>query len=142
MTGMPDSTYGRMVWPMSGTVETEGLIAGLGYRPYHCVRRQAVRRVGERDGLRYGWGSGELRDVGDGYPVVVMSCMHVAHACPDGDLGAGADPGVLLKEGSAGDLQPGAEKVGVEIGAASYGGLHVEAVAETGEEDRSAHRGG
>ena len=28
------------------TRETKGLITGLGYRPYHCVRREAVRRVG------------------------------------------------------------------------------------------------
>ena len=70
-----------------------------------------------------------------------MSRVHVAHACPDGDLSAGADPGVLLKEWSAGDLQPRAEKVGVEVGAAGYGGLRVEAIADTGQENRSANRG-
>ena len=31
---------------------------------------------------------------------------------------------------------------GEHLGAQRGGGLHVEAVAETGEEDRSAHRGG
>ena len=71
-----------------------------------------------------------------------MSRVHVAHAYPDGDLGAGADAGVLLKERSTGDLQPGAEKVGVEVGAAGYGGLHVEAVADTGQENGSADGGG
>ena len=58
--------------------------------------------------------------------------MHVPHAGPDGNLGAGADTGVLLEEGSPGDLEPCAEKVGVDVGAAGYGGLHVEAVADAG----------
>ena len=74
-----------------------------------------------------GRGFGECRNVGNGYPGVVVSCVHVAHACPDGNLGAGTDAGVLLKEGSTGNLQPGTEKVGVEVGSARYGGLHVEA---------------
>ena len=45
-----DGDAGLDVWENGATDvearETEGLIAGLGYRPYHCVRRQAVRRVG------------------------------------------------------------------------------------------------
>ena len=69
-----------------------------------------------------------------------MSCVHVAHGYPDGDLDAGADARVLLKEGSTDDLQGGSEQVGVEDSTAGYGGLHVKAVAESGQENRSANR--
>ena len=47
------------------TGETKRLIASLGYGPYHCVRRQAIRSVREGDGLDLGWGSGEPCDVGN-----------------------------------------------------------------------------
>jgi len=68
--------------------------------------------------------------------------VHVAHTGPDGNLGAGADARVLLEEGSPGDLQLCAEKVGVDIGPAGYGGLYIESVAETGQENGSADRSG
>ena len=155
---MPDSTYGRMAAAISGrrkgisgrrkgigAAETEGLVSRVADRSEHSLggkevraRRQRGRFVGRRRG-------GEPGDVRHGHPVVPVARVHVAHAGPDGDLGACADAGVLLEIRGAGDFKVHAEQVGVERGAAGDGGLHSLATADLGAEhgpaDRSRRQG-
>ena len=142
MTGMPDSTYGRMARSMSGRRKQRGLIARFTDPTNHPLGSEEVRSGGKRNGLGCGRGRSESRDVRHGNPVVVVPRVHVSHACPDGDLGARADAGVLLEEGRPSDLQVDAEQIRVEVCAARDGSLHVEATADPPLENRSADRGG
>ena len=112
--------------------EAERLVAGLGDRADHALGGEEVRPGGQRDRLVRGSRGGEPRDVGHRDPVVAVSGVQVAHAGPNGDLGAGAHTGVLLQIRGSGDLEIYSEQVGVEGGTACDGGLHVPVSPQTG----------
>ena len=91
----------------------------------HAFGCEEVGPGGERDRFGRGRWGGEPCDVSNGDPVVAVSGMHVPHAGPNGDLGAGADAGVLLEIGGPRDLEVYAEEVRLKRGAAGDGGLHI-----------------
>ena len=122
--------------------ETKGLIARLTDPTNHPLGGEEVGSGGKGNGLGCGRGRSESSDIRHGNPVVVVPRVHVSHTCPDGDLGARADTGVLLEESCTSDLQVDAEQIRVEVCAARDGSLHVEATANPPLKNRSADRGG
>ena len=130
ITGIPDSTYGRMARSMCRSTETKGLIAGFTDRTNHPFGGEEVRSGGKGNGLGCGCGRSESRDVRHGNPIVIVARVHVSHTCPDGNLGARAHAGILLEEGRTSDLQVDAEQVRVEVCTARDDSLHVEATAD------------
>ena len=122
-------------------VETKGLIARFADCPEHAFGGEEIRSGGQRGRfVRSRWG-GKTRDIRDGYPVVPVPRVHVAHAGPDGDLGTSADAGILLEIRGTGHLEVDAKQIGLEWGTACHRGLHVLAAADRGLQDRPANGG-
>ena len=119
-----------------GFPETEGLVSGLANGADHALRGEEIRPGGKRDRLVGRRRGGKPRDVGYRNPVVAVSGVHVPHAGPDGDLGAGADAGVLLEIRNPRDLEVYAEEVDLERRATRDGGFHVRPAAQIGAQDR------